>query len=268
MAQPCPAWEQIVKPAIMAVRAGSASSSMTKADLPPSSRNTFFTVSLAAAMIRRPTGVDPVKVTMSTIGSVTRASPTSTDDDVRTLTTPGGIVGVLGDDPPDRGGQPGAVGWPFQHDGAARGEGGHELGQGDLQRVVVGHDGGGDADRLLLDPAAVLPTPGLRGAEVLGELVAVEQVGVPPDHLDRRVQRGPTRGQHHRDPGLGHDQRTQVLRLGLEAGLQLPEAIGPGTPGPWPSPSCRRRAGSPGWLPGHQPAWRPPRCPGPPRCWG
>ena len=49
-----------------------------KADLPPSSRNTFFTVSLAAAMMRRPAAVEPVKLTMSTRGSVTSASPTST----------------------------------------------------------------------------------------------------------------------------------------------------------------------------------------------
>ena len=91
MAHPWPAWEQMVKPAIIAARAGSASSSTTKADLPPSSRKTFFTVSLPTAMIRRPTGVDPVKVTMSTRGSATRASPTSAAEEVRTFTTPAGI---------------------------------------------------------------------------------------------------------------------------------------------------------------------------------
>ena len=68
MAQPCPAWEQIVKPAIIAARSRSASSITTKADLPPSSRNTFFTVGLAAAMIRRPVAVEPVKLTESTAG--------------------------------------------------------------------------------------------------------------------------------------------------------------------------------------------------------
>ena len=68
MAQPCPACEQIVKPANIAASARSASSSTTKADLPPSSRNTLFTVSLAAAMMRRPVAVEPVKLTMSTRG--------------------------------------------------------------------------------------------------------------------------------------------------------------------------------------------------------
>ena len=62
-----------------------------RADLPPSSRNTFFTVSLAAAMMRRPTAVEPVKLTMSTIGSVVRISPTSTALDEITLTTPAGM---------------------------------------------------------------------------------------------------------------------------------------------------------------------------------
>ena len=62
-----------------------------KALFPPSSRNTFFTVSLAAAMMRRPTGVDPVNVTMSTSEWVVRHSPTAVDEDDRMLATPAGI---------------------------------------------------------------------------------------------------------------------------------------------------------------------------------
>ena len=75
----------------MQASARSPSSSAMKADLPPSSRNTFFTVSLAAAMIRRPVAVEPVKLTMSTIGSVVSAAATSTELDVITLTTPAGM---------------------------------------------------------------------------------------------------------------------------------------------------------------------------------
>ena len=78
MAQPCPACEQMVKPANIAASSMSASSRTMNADLPPSSRNTFFTVSLAAAMMLRPAAVEPVKLTMSTSGSVTSTSPTST----------------------------------------------------------------------------------------------------------------------------------------------------------------------------------------------
>ena len=59
----------------MAAPAKSASSSMITADLPPNSRKTRLTVSLAAAMIWRPTAVDPVKVTTSTSGLVVSASP-------------------------------------------------------------------------------------------------------------------------------------------------------------------------------------------------
>jgi len=91
MAQPWPAWEQIVNPANMAASSISASSMTMNADLPPSARNTFFTVWLAAAMMRRPVAVEPVKLTMSTRGSVTSTSPTSLDAEVRTLTTPGGM---------------------------------------------------------------------------------------------------------------------------------------------------------------------------------
>src|SRR5207244_4314683 len=80
-----------MKPELPATAATLASSSTMLADLPPSSRNTFFTVSAALAMMRRPVAVEPVNVTMSTMGSPVRTSPTRWSDDVTTLTTPGGI---------------------------------------------------------------------------------------------------------------------------------------------------------------------------------
>ena len=91
IAQPCPACEQIMKAANMADVAKSASSSRIMADLPPSSRKTRLTVRLAASMTRRPVAVEPVKVTTSTRGSVVSSSPASTPEEVRTLTTPGGM---------------------------------------------------------------------------------------------------------------------------------------------------------------------------------
>jgi hypothetical protein len=48
-------------------------------------------VSLAAAMIRLPVGVEPVKVTMSTSGLVVSAAPTSGSAPLSTLTTPAGV---------------------------------------------------------------------------------------------------------------------------------------------------------------------------------
>ena len=48
-------------------------------------------VSLAAAMIARPVGVEPVKVIMSTSGLVVSATPTWGSAPVSTLTTPAGM---------------------------------------------------------------------------------------------------------------------------------------------------------------------------------
>ena len=69
--------------------AGSASSRMMAADLPPSSRLTLVRLAAHAAATALPTAVDPVKETLSIPGWLTRCAPTvwspgSTD------TTPGG----------------------------------------------------------------------------------------------------------------------------------------------------------------------------------
>ena len=62
------------------------------ADLPPSSRNTRFSVSAPRAMMRLPTAVEPVNEIMSTRGSPVSTSPTAAGSpDVTTLNTPGGM---------------------------------------------------------------------------------------------------------------------------------------------------------------------------------
>ena len=91
MAQPWPAWIIAVNAVAPAAEATSASSSTIAADLPPSSRNTFFSVGAAAAMIALPTWVEPVKDTMSTRGSVVSRAATSLDRGVTTLKTPAGM---------------------------------------------------------------------------------------------------------------------------------------------------------------------------------
>ena len=91
MAQPWPAWMQAANAVAPATEATSASSSAIAADLPPSSRNTFFSVGAAAAMIARPVAVEPVKDTMSIRGSVASTEATSLDRGVTTLKTPGGM---------------------------------------------------------------------------------------------------------------------------------------------------------------------------------
>ena len=75
----------------MADPSSSTSSRTMLADLPPSSRKTFFTVSEPLAMMRRPVAVDPVNVIMSTRGSVVSTSPTRWSDEATTLTTPAGM---------------------------------------------------------------------------------------------------------------------------------------------------------------------------------
>ena len=90
-AQPWPAWMQTVKAVPAAAEATSASSRTIAADLPPSSRKTFFSVGAAAAMMARPVAVDPVKETMSTRGSEVSRAATSLDRGVTTLSTPAGM---------------------------------------------------------------------------------------------------------------------------------------------------------------------------------
>ena len=68
----------------------SASSRMTLALLPPSSRLIFFTVWLPTSATRLPARVEPVKLTMSTSGCAAIASPTTGPTPVTRLNTPSG----------------------------------------------------------------------------------------------------------------------------------------------------------------------------------
>ena len=78
------AWDKVA-----AVAAMSASSRMTAADLPPSSRVQRAMRSPQMEAMRRPAAVEPVKVILSTRGSRTSSSYTSRSA-VTTLSTPGG----------------------------------------------------------------------------------------------------------------------------------------------------------------------------------
>src|SRR5215813_9234434 len=81
IAQPCPECDTVANAQNIAAVVTSPSSSITNADLPPSSRNTRFNVALAAAMICRPTGVEPVNEMTSTPGCVVISTPTALSDD-------------------------------------------------------------------------------------------------------------------------------------------------------------------------------------------
>ena len=91
----------------------SASSRTMAADLPPSSRNTRLSVSLAAAMIRRPVAVEPVNVTTSTSGLVVSTAPTSGSDELSTFTTPAGMSVWLAINSPSASVTRGVSGAPF-----------------------------------------------------------------------------------------------------------------------------------------------------------
>ena len=91
MTHPCPACVQMVNAAIAVAAPMSASSRMTKADLPPSSRKTFLSVGAASAMTRRPVAVEPVKLIWSTRGSVDSMAPIRWSEEVTTLNTPAGM---------------------------------------------------------------------------------------------------------------------------------------------------------------------------------
>lgn len=68
----------------------SASSKTTAAPFPPSSINCRFIPRPHTSAMRCPTAVEPVKLTMSTSGDSTAASPTSVRAPPTTFTTPGG----------------------------------------------------------------------------------------------------------------------------------------------------------------------------------
>ena len=125
------------------------------ADLPPSSRKTFFTVSEALAMMRRPVAVEPVKVIMSTRGSVVRTSPTRWSDEATTFTTPAGMSVSSAMSRPRKVADHGVSGAGFKHHGVAGRQGRAQLGQVQVEGEVPGRDGPDHADGLPPDEPAL-----------------------------------------------------------------------------------------------------------------
>ncbi len=88
--QSCPALPNTAAGAEAAAASRSASAKTTFADLPPSSSVTRLILSAAAAAIRRPTSVDPVKAILATSGCSTSRCPQTEPGPATTLTTPSG----------------------------------------------------------------------------------------------------------------------------------------------------------------------------------
>ena len=122
------------------------------ADLPPSSRNTRFSVSAPRAAMCLPTAVEPVKEIMSTRGSPVSTSPTSAGSaDVTTLTTPGGMSVSSATSLPIHVAEYGVSGAGFSTTVQPGRERGRELRQVQHEREVPRRDSADDADRLLDD---------------------------------------------------------------------------------------------------------------------
>ena len=131
-----------------------------------------MSVSLAAAMIRLPVGVEPVKVTMSTSGLVVSTAPTAGSARLSTLTTPAGMSVWLAISSPSASVISGVSGARLEHDRAAGGQRRRQLGQRQLVRIVVGDDRRDHSGGFLLHPAVVLHAAALDVAEVLGHRIA------------------------------------------------------------------------------------------------
>ena len=68
----------------------SASSNTINGALPPSSKDTFFSVGAHCCINNLPTGVEPVKVSLRTVGLLVISAPIGRDWPVTTLNTPAG----------------------------------------------------------------------------------------------------------------------------------------------------------------------------------
>ena len=89
--QVCPVLRYLDCMAPSTAASRSASSKTMKGALPPSSRETFFSVSAHWRIRSFPTAVEPVKLSLRTTGLLVSSSPIGTASPVTTLSTPGGI---------------------------------------------------------------------------------------------------------------------------------------------------------------------------------
>ena len=89
--QTCPQLRNLAVAAACAAAAGSASSNTMTGAWPPSSIDTFFTPSAQRCSSCLPTGTEPVKDTLRTMGEPIRWRAMRSESPVTRLTAPGGI---------------------------------------------------------------------------------------------------------------------------------------------------------------------------------
>ena len=158
----------------------------------------------------------------------------------------------------------GVSGAPFEHDRASGRERRRELRERELDRIVVRRDRADDARGLLLDPTVVAAGERVALAEVLDELVTLEQIGVPAHDLDRAFELRSARAGHRR-ADLAHDDLAQRLDVVEQRLVELAQAPNPEL-GVASTTASRRTPGAPRRSPAARPrAWRRRRCRAPPR---
>ena len=227
MAHPCPPWVQMPKTAAIDAPAMSSTSSRTIwADLPPSSRNTFLIVGAPASMIRRPTAVEPVKLTMSTSGLVVSTSPIVLSAAVTTFRTPAGMSVCSATSRPRASAVHGRVRRGLEHHRAPGCERWRDLGDVDLVRVVPRGDRRDHTDRFTLDPTVAPSGHRVGDAELLVPLVALREVGEERQELDRLAELR-TAHQHAGRAHLGHRDVGEVVLVLEQRLVQLAEAPDP-----------------------------------------
>ena len=135
-------------------------------------------------------------------------------------------VGRLGDELAERERRPRRVGRALEHDGAAGRERGRELRERELDRVVVRRDRADDAGGFLLDPPVVAARERVALAEVLDEVVALEEIGVPAHDVGRTRELRPGHARDGRADLVHEDlaQRVEVVEQRLVQLAQAPHA--------------------------------------------
>ena len=133
-------------------------------------------------------------------------------------------LGRLGDELAERERRPRRVGRALEHHRAPGGERGRELRERELDRVVVRRDRADDAGGLLLDPPVVPARERVALAEVLDEVVALEQIRVPAHDVGRARELRTARAR---------DRRADLAPRGSRAAARrcraAPGAAGAGT---------------------------------------
>ena len=225
------------------VAAMSASSRTRLTDLPPSSRKTGLRRLAAAAMMRWPVAVEPVKATMSTSGDVVSTSPTRWSCETTMFTTPAGMSVFSTMRRPRRVAFHGVSGAGLSTHVLPMASTGPSL----LRMISIGKFHGTMTPTTPIGSfhtsRSVMSThaEGVLGPERAGPLERVDHLGRPGQRLAQRgVELGAERAED-RAADLGDELGAQLLLLGLDGGLELEQAllaeVAIGGPRRW----CRRR---------------------------